>query len=127
MPAGMWARHDSIGQPTARNSVPSYRRCAATDRPYCPAPTTTFSTLSMRHPLPPALQRFSHLLGGRDAAAGSRRPGADRPAAPRPHRRVAARRVEHDGRDPAGCETADDTEPVEVTAKDDDGECGEGH
>src|SRR5690348_2444844 len=43
IPAGMWSRHPAIGSPKTRASTPRARRCAATESPNGPAPTTATS------------------------------------------------------------------------------------
>jgi hypothetical protein len=43
MPAGMCATHVSIGRPKMRVFTPCARKCAASDKPYGPAPTMTTS------------------------------------------------------------------------------------
>src|SRR5271155_1903491 len=51
MPLGIWFCQVSMAGPNIRKSTPRASRCAATDRPYGPAPTIATSIIDSFHTL----------------------------------------------------------------------------
>jgi hypothetical protein len=52
IPRGICLSHDAIGSPNTTVSTPAWRRCAAADSPYGPAPiTATSCTINLLHVL----------------------------------------------------------------------------
>src|SRR6266566_3186824 len=47
MPLGMCASQLSMGRPKMRNGIPRWRKCAAIESPYGPAPTTAIFVFSI--------------------------------------------------------------------------------